>query len=170
MRLSSILRVIDRGILSQHVVNVIISAIPVINLFLIIVNCLMYLGPFMWLWGCWPGCKFYPCYWASLSDVFVETLVITPLLSNRIIRRHCYDPGEFGVIVVRPLLVPPVLLNRGNCPQFWWTVVPPSIFELVIFASFVEPLCFCHCLLWSIFVVTRRGTITVTWHQYLVFL
>jgi len=47
MRLSSILRVIDRGILSQHVVNVIISAIPVINLFLIIVNCLMYLGPFM---------------------------------------------------------------------------------------------------------------------------
>jgi len=62
MLLSSVLRVTDRGILSQHVVNLIISAHLVINLFLIIVNCLMYLGPFMRLWGCWPGCKFHPCY------------------------------------------------------------------------------------------------------------
>jgi hypothetical protein len=62
MRLSSILGVTDRGILSQHIVNLIISALLVINLFLIIVNCIMYLGPFMWLWGCWPGCKFHPCY------------------------------------------------------------------------------------------------------------
>jgi hypothetical protein len=61
-RLSSILRVTDRGILSQHVVNLIISALLVIILFLIIVNYLMYLGPFMWFWGCWPGCKFHPCY------------------------------------------------------------------------------------------------------------
>jgi len=142
MRISSILRVTDRGIVSQHVVKLIISALLIISLFLIIVNCLMYLGPFMWVWCCWPGCKFHPCYEASLSDVFVETLVITSLLSNRIIRRHCYYPGEFGVIVVRPLLVPPVLLNRGNCSQFWWTDVPPSIFEVVIFASFIESLFF----------------------------
>jgi hypothetical protein len=44
MRLFSIFGVTDRGILSQHV-NIIISALLKISLFLIIVNYLMYLDP-----------------------------------------------------------------------------------------------------------------------------